>query len=182
MNLTLEELGILSSYTRRKILKVLAEKRQNVTGLSEIMGRSKSTMHEQLIKLYQKGFVTRIEREGHKDVYYELSEKGSSLMRSEPAVITMAAVSMIAGISGVYSLVKYFAAPALFAASALKANTLPDEAAPVLMAAPESARAAAVPGLSRISAGSVWLFAGLLLIVIAALVLYSMFRKRKHNP
>ena len=175
MDLTLEDLGLLSSYTRRKILKVLSEKRQNVTGLSEIMGRSKSTMHEQLIKLYQKGFVTRIEREGHKDVYYELSEKGSSLMKNESSVIAMTAVFMLAGISGIYSLMKYFTASAVTALPAMKASIVADEAAPLLMAAaPESASMQAAA-----AANPIWLGAGLLLATTAAVILYAMFRKSR---
>lgn len=175
MEFTLEELGLLSSYTRRKILKVLSEKRQSVTGISEIMGRSKSAMHEQLQKLNQKGFVKRVERKGHKDVYYELSEKGSSLMKNELTVISMTAVFMLAGIAGVYSLWKYFAAP-FMRIGAVGDEGLMAEKTAMLAAAPETFKAAPAEVISR---NPLWLALGLLLIIIAALVVYSMFRKRK---
>ena len=49
----------------------------------------KMTLHEHLNRLNEAGFIIRIEREGHKWVYYKLSWKGESLLHPENTHIVL---------------------------------------------------------------------------------------------
>ncbi len=77
-----EEIKVISSDTRIKILESLKERKKTISELSKELGMSKSSVYEHLAKLAAVGFVRRKES-GRKWVYYELTEKGMNFIRSE---------------------------------------------------------------------------------------------------
>ena len=70
---------VLSSDTRKQILKYLAEKNHRPSDLSRELGKDKSTIVQHLDILGSAGLVERIERDGHKWVFYKLSRKAEVL-------------------------------------------------------------------------------------------------------
>lgn len=74
---------VLASGTRLDILKTLDGKKMNLNDICRATNLHKMTLHEHLSKLAEAGFIKRIEREGHKWVYYKLSWKGESLLHPE---------------------------------------------------------------------------------------------------
>ena|GEM_PF-3962467 len=128
----MQELGILSSYTRRKLLKILSSKRMALPDISSVTGMSKSTLHEHLAKLAQKGFVEREGTEGRKPVYYSATEKGNRLIQNEARVVVMVDVALASFIGGFFFIYKYMSYFGRLTAM---------KSAPVLMAAEESSEA-----------------------------------------
>jgi DNA-binding transcriptional ArsR family regulator len=84
-----ESFKALASDVRVGILKVLDERRQTVTDLSNHMSLSKPTLLEHLEKLQAAGLVKRID-EGRKWIYYELSDKGRKILHPEKVSIVVA--------------------------------------------------------------------------------------------
>src|SRR3989337_4032740 len=85
----------LASDVRVGILKVLDERRQTVTDLSNLMGLSKPTLLDHLEKLQNAGLVKRID-EGRKWIYYELTDKGKKILHPERVSIVVALSSAAA--------------------------------------------------------------------------------------
>ena len=79
-NITLDKktLAALLSETRVNILKSLDIRRMTVSELSLKLSRPKSTIHENLDRLVGTDLVKKND-EGHKRVYYELTERGRRL-------------------------------------------------------------------------------------------------------
>lgn len=96
----------LASDTRLTIIRTLDGKKMSLTELSRETALNKATLHEHLNKLHEAGLVKRIQREGHKWVYYKLSWKGESLLHPENTkiVIVFAAAftALIAGFTQMY--------------------------------------------------------------------------------
>ena len=92
---------VLLSKTRIRILKLLKERRRILSDLAKELGLSKSTVHEHLKKLEEAGLVKRVD-DGHKWIYFELTEKGSSLFHPVTKRITLlfslALISLCVGI------------------------------------------------------------------------------------
>src|SRR3972149_6495469 len=84
-----ESFKALASDVRVGILKVLDERRQTVTDLSNVMGLSKPTLLEHLEKLQAAVLVKRVD-EGRKWIYYELSDKGRKILHPEKVSIVVA--------------------------------------------------------------------------------------------
>lgn len=188
MDITMQDLGILSSYTRRKLLKILSSKRMALPDISSVTGMSKSTLHEHLAKLHQKGFVEREGQEGRKPVYYSATEKGTRLIQNEARVIVLSDIALASFVGGFFFIYKYMSSAfgrvaAMKAEAMLAAEDAAIKAAPMLsaveeravQAAPESARETMMAAGAK---SSLWLFAGILLILFAGLVIYALFRKR----
>lgn len=100
----------LASDTRLDILRSLDGKRLNLKDISNATSLHQVTVHEHLIKLIEVDLVNKIEREGHKWVYYKLSWKGASLIHPENTRITIlfsiAFISLFIGIAGLIDLLR----------------------------------------------------------------------------
>jgi ArsR family transcriptional regulator len=83
VNLDIQSFKTLASETRLDILKSLDGKKMSLNDICRATNLHKMTLHEHLSKLAEAGFIKRIEREGHKWVYYRLSWKGESLLHPE---------------------------------------------------------------------------------------------------
>ena len=94
-----ESFKALASGVRVGILKVLDERRQTVTDLSNLIGLSKPTLLEHLEKLQVAGLVKRLD-EGRKWIYYELSDKGRKILHPEKVSIVVA-LGSAAGLAAV---------------------------------------------------------------------------------
>jgi len=89
VSLDIQSFKALASETRLDILRALDGKKMNLTDICSITNLNKVTLHEHLNKLVEAGFIKRIEREGHKWVYYKLSWKGESLFHPENTHIVL---------------------------------------------------------------------------------------------
>ena len=89
VNLDIQSFKTLASETRLDILKSLDGKKMSLNDICRATNLHKMTLHEHLIKLAEAGFIKRIEREGHKWVYYKLSWKGESLLHPENTHIVL---------------------------------------------------------------------------------------------
>ncbi len=106
VTLNLNAFKALASETRLDILKSLDGKRLNLKDLTNVTNLHQVTLHEHLTKLVEAGLVNKIEREGHKWVYYKLSWKGASLLHPENTRITILfSITFIALIIGITSLI-----------------------------------------------------------------------------
>lgn len=83
VSLDIQSFKALASETRLDILRTLDGKKMSLTDICQSTNLHKVTLHEHLNKLTEAGFIKRIEREGHKWVYYKLSWKGESLLHPE---------------------------------------------------------------------------------------------------
>jgi len=83
VNLDINSFKALASDTRLNILKTLDGKKLNLNDLARCTNLHKVTLHEHLSRLNEAGFIKKIERDGHKFVYYQLSWKGQSLLHPE---------------------------------------------------------------------------------------------------
>ena len=106
----------LASDTRLEIIRTLDGKKMSLTDLSAATSLNKATLHEHLAKLQEAGLIKRIQREGHKWVYYKLSWKGESLLHPENTkiVIVFAAAftALLAGFTQMYFYVSALMQPA----------------------------------------------------------------------
>jgi ArsR family transcriptional regulator len=108
VSLDIESFKALASETRLDILKVLDGKKLNLNEITKATNLHKMTLHEHLTKLTSAGFINRIEREGHKWVYYTLSWKGQSILHPENTrIVVMFCVTFISLISGIFAYVRY---------------------------------------------------------------------------
>ena len=98
----------LASDTRLDILRTLDGKKMTVTELSNETKMNKATLHEHLNKLQTVGLIKRLEREGHKWVYYKLSWKGSSLLHPENnRIVVMFSATFLVLITAIVSIGSY---------------------------------------------------------------------------
>jgi len=89
VSLDIQSFKALASEIRLDILRTLDGKKMNLTDICCATNLNKVTLHEHLSKLTEAGFIIRIEREGHKWVYYKLSWKGESLLHPENTHIVL---------------------------------------------------------------------------------------------
>jgi DNA-binding transcriptional ArsR family regulator len=75
-----DELKVLSSDTRLKILKELKERPTTVSFLSKTLNKHVTTVSEHLEKLKNAGLIERKQKEGGKFVFYNLTDKGKRVM------------------------------------------------------------------------------------------------------
>ena len=75
-----DELKVISSDTRLKILSELKERPTTVSFLSKTLKKHVTTVSEHLEKLEHAGLVERQQRDGGKFVFYHLTNKGKMIM------------------------------------------------------------------------------------------------------
>jgi DNA-binding transcriptional ArsR family regulator len=80
MEIDRQTLKALAADTRLDILKSLGKRRKTPSELSKELNLATSTVVEHLDKLEEAGLIRR-EETGHKWIYYNLTEKGSSLVK-----------------------------------------------------------------------------------------------------
>jgi ArsR family transcriptional regulator, arsenate/arsenite/antimonite-responsive transcriptional repressor len=98
----------LASDTRLDILRCLDGKKMTVTELAGVTNMNKATLHEHLNKLSTVDLIKRVEREGHKWVYYKLSWKGSCLLHPENnRIVIMFSATILALIAGIGGIINY---------------------------------------------------------------------------
>lgn len=95
---SLDDRGIqaLASDTRRKILKMLLDKKITASDVSRKLGKHVTTVTEHLELLVREGFVSRHGSPSEKFVFYSLTEKGEQLVRFNGAVIILFVIGTLA--------------------------------------------------------------------------------------
>jgi len=108
VNLDIESFKALASESRLDILKNLDGKKMNLSDICSRTKLNKMTLHEHLGKLTKAGFIKRIERDGHKWVYYKLTWKGESLLHPENTnIVILFSFTFILLFFGIFSIVNY---------------------------------------------------------------------------
>ena len=108
VSLDIDSFKALASETRLDILRALDGKKMSLNEITKATKLHKMTLHEHLTKLSSAGFIKKIEREGHKWVYYQLSWKGQSLLHPENTrIVVMFSVTFFTLIFGIFSFVSY---------------------------------------------------------------------------
>ncbi|RLE46806.1 MAG: hypothetical protein DRJ31_09645 [Candidatus Methanomethylicota archaeon] len=101
------ELKKLSS-TKIRILKSLENRRKTLSEMSRELEISKSALHQHLNKLCEFEFVRRVE-DGHKWVYYELTDKARVFLKRHIQKVALIISSLIASVfASLYMLARYF--------------------------------------------------------------------------
>lgn len=95
-----DELKVLASDTRVKILKSLKERNYTVSELSKKLGHSKSTLHEHLSKLKKYDLIQEADNHTNKWVYYTLSRRGKELFvdSTKRVVVVLSSVLLVVGL------------------------------------------------------------------------------------
>ncbi|MFH0986785.1 MAG: winged helix-turn-helix domain-containing protein [Candidatus Micrarchaeota archaeon] len=101
--------------SRVQIMKALASRRKTQTELAKELKMSAPTVSEHLYKMHGAGLVAKID-DGHKWQYYELTEKGRTIVSPRGTAVfvfalTAATILMFAGLLGMTSLTSIGAAP-----------------------------------------------------------------------
>jgi len=108
VSLDVESFKALASETRLDILKTLDGKKMSLNEITKATNLHKMTLHEHLSKLTEAGFIVRIEREGHKWIYYKLSWKGQSLLHPENTrIVIMFSITFFSLLLGIFSYINY---------------------------------------------------------------------------
>jgi DNA-binding transcriptional ArsR family regulator len=108
VSLDIESFKALASETRLDILRVLDGKKMNLSEITKATKLHKMTLHEHLTKLTAAGFIKKIEREGHKWVYYKLSWKGQGLLHPENTrIVVMFSMTFFTLIFGIFAFISY---------------------------------------------------------------------------
>ena len=106
VNLDLNSFKALASDTRLNILRTLDGKKLSLNDIARSTNLHKVTLHEHLSRLAEAGFIKKIEREGHKWVYYKLSWKGESLLHPENTrIVVLFSVTFFTLFFGLSSLI-----------------------------------------------------------------------------
>ena len=105
-----ETFKALASDTRLDILKNLDGRPLGLNDIAKLTNLNKATLHEHLTKLHEAGLIKRMERDGHKWVYYRLTWKGESLLHPENTRIvvlfTVTFVALAVSILNIVSFIK----------------------------------------------------------------------------
>jgi DNA-binding transcriptional ArsR family regulator len=108
LSLDIESFKALASEKRLDILRILDGKKMNLSDICHNTKMNKMTLHDHLNKLTQVGLIKRIEREGHKWVYYKLSWKGESLLHPENTnIVLLFSIAFSILFFGIISLVNF---------------------------------------------------------------------------
>lgn len=94
---------VLSSETRKNILKLLAEKNHRPVDLSNALGKDRSTITEHLAILKNAGFVEKIERKGYKWIFYTLSQNAYTYFPNRTKHTILFVLSILALTSSIIS-------------------------------------------------------------------------------
>ncbi len=109
MELDFDAVKALSSPTRIRILNSVMEKDATPTGISDKVGKSKSTVSSHLTKLHEAGLVEKDEEDGRKRVVYRPTKKAETIVNGKERKVkfslTGSAISGLAAVGiGAYSL------------------------------------------------------------------------------
>ncbi len=103
-----ELLKVLSSDTRREILRLLAERRMTGSELANRLGLGKPAVAEHLKRLTDVELIVRLDDPDRKWVYYELSPRGRSLLEPQRVrfylVLGIAAIALALGVALAFGL------------------------------------------------------------------------------
>ncbi len=104
-------LGALSSETKVNILKSLDIRRMTASELSKKLNLPKSTIHENLKRLIDADLVKKNDDNNTNRVYYELTEKGITILHPHKMtkiilLLSSAALSFVGGIIEIYLFIK----------------------------------------------------------------------------
>ncbi len=102
-----EDLKILGTESRIKILKQLNKRKMTVSELSRQIDLSKSTVHEHLATLADAGFIEKSDNNGNIWVYYQLTDKGEQVLRSRTNFILILSSAIISLMLGIIRLWRY---------------------------------------------------------------------------
>lgn len=102
---------VLASETRKGILERLSEKNRRPSDLSRELGKDKSTIVEHLEKLRQAGLVERLEREGHKWIFYRLSKNGEAFFPNRKKRVIFIVLAMVSLAGALLSFLAYMGQP-----------------------------------------------------------------------
>ena len=162
VSLDIDSFKALASETRLDILKTLDGKKMNLNEITKATNLHKMTLHEHLSKLTSAGFIKKIEREGHKWVYYKLSWKGQSLLHPENTrIVVMFSMTIISLLFGIFSFFVYIGQQSV---------TLQKE----LLTSPRSAPMSENPFFMYLTVIFITIFSMLLLV--------SIWRYKKNKP
>ena len=166
MEIDRKTLKALAADTRIDILKNLKVRRKTPSELSKELGLAPSTVIEHLNKLEKANLVKR-EETGHKWIYYNLTDKGKSLV--EPRYPIQFIITLSLGIIFVFSgLLRYmYSAPVTFGAE--------ERATAPLAQIAEDASAVAVKSVPPVD----WLMFGLFIAGIALIAVSIAMKMRK---
>lgn len=167
MEIDKQTIKALSSDSRTEILKMLSEKRSIPADISKRLSLNSSTIAEHLQKLEKAGLVKK-EKTGHKWIYYEITEKGTSLVKPKIPVqfILVLSIGLIMAFFGIANMFDNYKASWATSTSAIS-----DAALPTVSPLPSAAVAIAPNWISIIAA-----LAGIALIIFAS---YKILRKRQ---
>lgn len=93
---------VLASDTRRRVLRLLQDRRMTLSELARSLDLKKSTVLEHLRKLSDAGLVDRDEEEDRLWVYYDLSHRGRNILSPDRSRLYLAVgASILAGIAAI---------------------------------------------------------------------------------
>lgn len=93
---------VLASDTRRRVLRLLEDRRMTLSELARSLDLKKSTVLEHLRKLSDAGLVDRDEEEDRLWVYYDLSHRGRNILSPDRSRLYLAVgASVLAGIGAI---------------------------------------------------------------------------------
>lgn len=167
MEIDRQTIKALSSDSRTEILKLLSEKRSIPADISKRLSLNSSTIAEHLQKLEKAGLVKK-EKTGHKWIYYEITEKGASLVKPKLPVrfILVLSIGLIMAFFGIANMFDNYKASWATSTSAISDADLPT------VSPMPSASAAIAPNWVSI----ITVLIGIALIIFA---LYKILRKRQ---
>ena len=173
VSLDLDSFKALASETRLDILRTLDGKKMSLKDITQATKLHKMTLYEHLNKLVSAGFIKRIEREGHKWVYYKLTWKGASLLHPENTrIVVMFSITIISLFFGLISFIAFMIQEPVRTMASNDNFFIPVR---VVKGAEESA--------SELSTSPIFLYIGIiLLIVFFSLLVVSVWRYRKNKP
>ncbi len=108
VTLDMSSFKALASDARLNILKSLDGKKMNLKEISKSTDLNKATLHEHLTKLSEADLVKRIERKGHKWVYYKLTWKGEGLLHPENTrIVVLFSLTFMALAGAIIQFIRY---------------------------------------------------------------------------
>lgn len=141
MEITKSTIKALASDTRLEMLKLLAQRRKIPADIAKLMKLAPSTVNEHLKILEQEGLVQRKET-GHKWIYFEVTDKGRSLVRpSSPIQFVLilgvgAMMMLVGGFRSFPEAPQNLMAPVVSRSEGMLGEAAPQAAAEVALATP----------------------------------------------
>jgi len=162
VSLDIDSFKALASETRLDILRALDGKQMNLNEMTKVTNLHKMTLHEHLSKLTSAGFIKRIEREGHKWVYFKLSWKGQSLLHPENTrIVVMFSMTFFSLLFGIITFIFYI-------------RQLSISRSQELLTAPKSGSMGTDPFLLYLTV--------IFIIIFSTLLTVSVWRYKKNKP